>query len=163
MTTKTARLSECLIIGRAGRVATAQFLSVADTSSGDGTFSLTRAEQAGLLDSRGTQANDDEMPASLDFVIAEYETPRIEGHPGLGLTEIRGDRPPYGAQILARLTTDSGRTVGGGSVTPQQRHGSPGMDTVSFGGAPMWLDQVLQVNPRTEPWGRLLGTWRPRF
>jgi len=158
---KTALLSALDVIGgNSGDITSVRHAGADGPAQVMGTFSLTQAEQGSL----GTQLRDDELPASVDFVFAQREALRIQGHAELGLTEIRGNWPLYATQVLARLTTDSPGTpsaevlslLNGGAVPPAT-------DTIRFGGGPMWLDELLRVNPRTEPLGRLLDTWRPRF
>jgi hypothetical protein len=106
-TGKTALLSALdVIAGNSGDITSVRHADADGPAQVTGTFSLGRAERA-ELGRQGQQRDADDMPASLDFVFAEYEGLRIQGHPELGLTEIRGDWPSFGMQTLARLTTDS--------------------------------------------------------
>jgi len=167
-TGKTALLSAFdVIAGDSGDLTSVQHAGTDATPQVTGTFELSRAEQASLLAhfARGEGSFADEALTALDFVFAQHPVHRSQGDSQLGLTEIRGDWPPYGTHILARLTTDTlGTTSMDVLSAPSSDVARSTVRPVKFGsGSPIWLDRALSINPGTEFLGQFLDTWRPRF
>jgi hypothetical protein len=130
-------------------------------------FRLSQAERTSLLAKsprRSELLERGALPA-LEFQFRQHEGLRLQGQPGLGLTEVSGDFAPFGIQTLARL--DAEPTGAPPMLTFLSALTSdadpPGTTGRQFGSSPMWLDQMLQSSTNDPPLGPLLSSWRARF